>query len=83
MRRLLGRNLLRKRALGEGLLGGPTVDLKLLAHPALAQVQKRGPEAGLEKENRIVLPAPHPAVQNQTPIPLDLGPDHALHPGKG
>lgn len=54
----------------------------LLAHPAPDLVPKRGPEAGLEKDP-IVLPAPCPAVQSLTLIPLDLGLDHTLHQRKG
>lgn len=71
--------LLKKEAPEEGTLGGPTVDMLLIAHPAPDLVPKRGLEAALEKEDPIVLPAPCPAVQNQTRILLDLGPDHALH----
>lgn len=43
----------------------------------------RGLEAGLEKEDPVVLPALCPAVQNRTPIPLDLGLVPALHLRKG
>lgn len=86
MLRLLGKRpmlLLKKEAPGEGLMGGPIVDMLLLAHPAPDLVPKRGLEAGLEKEDSIVLPALCPAVQSQTQIPLDLGLDHALHLRKG
>lgn len=78
----LGRRLLRKEAPGEGLLEGPTVDMQLLVHPAPDLVPKRGLEVGVAKEP-IILPVPCPAVQSQTPIPLDLDPDHTLHPRKG
>lgn len=75
--------LSKKKALGEGLMGGPTVIVPLLAHQAPDLVPKKGPEAGQEKEEHIVLQAPCPAVQSQTPIPLDLGLDHTLHLRKG
>lgn len=86
MLRLLGRRLiplLKKEAPGEGLLGGPTVNMLLATHPAPDPVPKRGLAAGLEKEDPNVLPAPCPAVQSQAPIPLDLGLDHTLHRRKG
>lgn len=62
-------------------MGGPIVNTPPLAHPAPDLVPKRRPEAGLEKEDPAVLPAPCPAVQSQTPIPLDLGLDHGLDHG--
>lgn len=85
MLRLLGRSLrppLKQEAPAEGLLGGPTVNMLLVAHPAPDLVPKSGLGAGLEKEDPIVLPARGPAVQSQTPIPLDLGLDHTLHQRK-
>lgn len=86
MLRLLGRRpmpLLKKEAPGEGLMGGPIVDMLLLAHPAPDLIPRRGLEAGLGKEDPIVLPALCPVVQSQTLIPLDLGLDHTLHLRKG
>lgn len=84
MLHLHGRRLkLKRQTQGEGLLGGRIVDMVLLAHPAPDLVPKRGAQAGQEKEDPIVLPAPCPAVQSQTPIPLDLGLDHTLHLRKG
>lgn len=86
MLRLLGRRLMelsKKEAPGEGPSRGPTVDVPLLAHPAPDLVPKNGLEAGLEKEDPIVLPALRPAGQSQTPIPLGIGLDHALHLKKG
>lgn len=82
MLHLLGRRLLRKQAPGEGLLGGPTVDMQLLVHPAPDLVPKRGLEFGIGKEP-VILPVPCLAVLSQTPTPPDLGPDHTLHPRKG
>lgn len=80
----LERRLVRKKAPGEGTLGGPTVVMQTPRHPAPDQASRRGLEAGLEEEeDPIVLPAPCPAVQAQTRIPLDLGPDLSLHPRKG
>lgn len=75
--------LIKKEAPGEGTLRGPTVDMLFTAHPAPDLVPKRGLEAGLEKGDPIVLPALCRVVQSQTPIPLDLGLDHALHLRKG
>lgn len=75
--------LLKKGAPGRDLLGDPTVGKLLHALPAPDLVPKRGPEVGLEKEEPIVLPAPCPVVQSQTPIPLDLDQDHTLHLRKG
>lgn len=87
MLRLLIRTLtplLKKEAPGEGPLGGPIVNmLLLLAHPVRDLVPKRGPEAVRGKEDPIVLPAPCPAVQSRTPIPLHLGLDHTRHLRKG
>lgn len=68
--------------LGEGLLGGPTVDMLLLTPLAPDLVPERGLEAGLEKDP-IVPPALCQVVQSQTPSLLDLGLDHTLHLGKG
>lgn len=82
MLRLLGRRLmllLKKEAPGESILGGPTAGMLLLAHPAPDLVPKRGLEAGVGKEDPIVLPALFPAVQSQTPIPLDQ--THQLRKG--
>lgn len=75
--------LLKKESPGEGLLRGPTADMPLLAHPAPDLVPKRGLEAGLEKDVPIALPALCPAIQSQTPIPLDPGLDLTLHLKKG
>lgn len=71
--------LLKKAARGRGLWAGLTVGMLLLAHPA----PERGLEAGLEKEDPIVLPALCPAVQSRAPISLDLGLVPALHLRKG
>lgn len=75
MPRLLSRTLaplLKKGTPGEGVLRGPTADMRLLAHP----VPKKEPEAGLEKEP-TALPALRPAVRSVTLIPLRLGLDPA------
>lgn len=75
--------MLKQEAPEEGLLGGPTVGKLPPAHPAPHLSPKRGLEAGLEREDPAVLPAPCPVVQSRTPIPLDLGLDHAVHLRKG
>lgn len=62
---------------------GPTVDMLLLAHPALDTVPKRGLEDALGKEELVILPALCPAVQTQIPAPLDLVLDHARQQRKG
>lgn len=83
---LLSRRLMslkKKEALRVGILGEHTVDKLFLAHPAPDPVPKRGLEAALEKEDPIILPAPCPAVQSLTPIPLDLGLDPTLHLRRG
>lgn len=82
MLHLLGRGLSRKVAPEEGLLGGPTVDMQLLVHPAPDLVPKRGLEVGIGKEP-IILPVPCLAVRSQTPTLPDLVPDRTLHPRKG
>ncbi len=75
--------LIKKKDPGEGPLGDPTANMLLLAHPAPDIVPKKGLGAGVEKEDLNVLPAPCPAVQSQTLIPLALGLDRALHLRKG
>lgn len=74
-------SLVKKKAPGEG---GPIGDMLLLAHQVPDLVQKRRPEAGLEKDP-IALRALCLAVQSRTPIPLDLGldldPTHQLRKG--
>lgn len=68
---------------GKSHMRGPTVDMPLLAHPALDAVPKQGLEDVLEKEDLVILPALCPAVQSRTPIPLDLVLDHAHQQRKG
>lgn len=65
-------------------MAGLTADV-LLVRQARDVVQKRGVEAGLEKEDPIVLPVLCPVAQSRTPIPpdLDLDLDLALQKRKG
>lgn len=69
-------------AQGKGHMRGPTVDMLLLAHPALDTVPKQGLEDALEKD-LVILPALCPAVQSRTPVPLGLALDHARQQRKG